>query len=155
MISYDTTVETFFEVILFYHVMAVFVRGVMRKVFDRVKRQWFRENRQRLSSKIRKNKSKYRKLNEFFYCQESADWSFWYKFSENKTKFFTTDKKVFSLIASKYLLDDLKKFRQKWLVKKSKFVWRKKTQPEHKYSVTFVSKVGTTIKQLSKKGWWS
>ena len=32
------------------------------------------------------------------------------------------------------------------LVKKSKFVWRKKTHPEHKYSVTFVSKVGTTRK---------
>ena len=40
-----------------------------------------------------------------------------------------------------------KKFRQKWLVKKSKFVWRKKNHPEHKYSVTFVSKVGT-IKHL-------
>ena len=34
----------------------------------------------------------------------------------------------------------LKKFRQKWLVKKSE---EKKTHPEHKYSVTFVSKVGT------------
>ena len=32
---------------------------------------------------------------------------------------------------------------QKWLVKKSKFVWRKKTHPEHKYSVTFVLKIGT------------
>ena len=32
---------------------------------------------------------------------------------------------------------------QKWLVKKSNFVWRKKTHPEHKYSVTFVSKIGT------------
>ena len=35
------------------------------------------------------------------------------------------------------------KFRQKRLVKKSKLVWRKKTHPKHKYSVTFVSKVGT------------
>ena len=42
-----------------------------------------------------------------------------------------------------------KKFRQKWLVKKSKFVWRKKTHPEHKYSVTFVSKVGTkTVQEM-------
>ena len=37
----------------------------------------------------------------------------------------------------------IKKIRQKRLVKKSKFVWRKKNPPEHKYSVTFVSKVGT------------
>ena len=40
-------------------------------------------------------------------------------------------------------MNDVKKLRQKWLVKKSKFVWRKKTHTEHKYSVTFVSKVGT------------
>ena len=39
----------------------------------------------------------------------------------------------------------IKFFCQKWLVKKSKFVWRKKTHPEHKYSITFVSKVGTTL----------
>ena len=52
---------------------------------------------------------------------------------------------IFSNLSSgqQWLLNDLKKFRQKWLVKKSKFVWRKKTHPEHKYSVTFVSKVGT------------
>ena len=36
-----------------------------------------------------------------------------------------------------------KKFPQKWLVKKSKLVWRKKTHFEHKYSVIFVSEVGT------------
>ena len=28
-----------------------------------------------------------------------------------------------------YILNDMKKFRQKWLVKKAKFVWRKKTLP--------------------------
>ena len=44
-----------------------------------------------------------------------------------------------------------KKFRQKWLVKKSKFVWRKKTHPEHKYSVTFVSKVGTKTEKRQFK----
>ena len=44
-----------------------------------------------------------------------------------------------------YLSNDIKKFRQKWRVKKSKFVWRNKTHPERKYSVTFVSKVGTII----------
>ena len=43
----------------------------------------------------------------------------------------------------------LKKIREKWLVKKSKFVWRKKSQTEHKYSVTFVSKVETKTNMLS------
>ena len=43
------------------------------------------------------------------------------------------------------LSNDIKKFLQKWLVKKSKFVWRKKTHPEHKYSVTFVLNVGTKL----------
>ena len=53
-----------------------------------------------------------------------------------------------------------KKCRQKWLVKKSKFVWRKKNPPEHKYSVTFVSKVGTIKEKRSlnnyliEKIWW-
>ena len=44
-----------------------------------------------------------------------------------------------------------KKFRQNWLVKKSTFVWRKKTHLENKYSDTFVSKVGT-ITFVSKVG---
>ena len=44
-------------------------------------------------------------------------------------------------------------FRQNWLVKKSKIVRRKKTQPEqHKYSVTFVSKVGTKTRLLVNQG---
>ena len=42
-----------------------------------------------------------------------------------------------------YFSNDIKKSRQKWLVRKSKFVWRTKNPLEHKYSVTFVSKVGT------------
>ena len=35
---------------------------------------------------------------------------------------------IFSNLSSgqQYLLNDIKNFRQKWLVKKSKFVWRKK-----------------------------
>ena len=48
-----------------------------------------------------------------------------------------------------YLSNDMNKIRQKWLFKKSKFVWRKKNHPEHQYSVTFVSNVGT-ISHLSK-----
>ena len=32
-------------------------------------------------------------------------------------------------LRTKYSLNDIKKFWQKWLVKKSKFVWRKKTHP--------------------------
>ena len=38
-------------------------------------------------------------------------------------------------------MHDIKMFRQKRLVKKSKFV-RRKNPPEHKYFVTFVTKVG-------------
>ena len=37
----------------------------------------------------------------------------------------------------------VKKFRLKWLVKKLKLIRRKKNHPEHKYSVTFVTKVET------------
>ena len=61
-----------------------------------------------------------------------------------------TGKKAFQTWAqnNNTFYNDKRKFRQKWLVKKSKFVWRKKTHPEHKYSVTFVSKVGT-IKKIS------
>ena len=38
---------------------------------------------------------------------------------------------IFSNLSSRqqYLSNDIKKFRQKWLVKKSKFVWRKKNPP--------------------------
>ena len=38
---------------------------------------------------------------------------------------------IFSNLSSgqQYLLNDIKKFRQKRLVKKSKFVWRKKNPP--------------------------
>ena len=38
---------------------------------------------------------------------------------------------IFSNLSSgqQYFLNDIKKFRQKWLVKKSKFVWRKKNPP--------------------------
>ena len=43
-----------------------------------------------------------------------------------------------------YLLDDIKKLRQKWLVTKSNLVWRKKP-PEHNFYVTFFTKVGTII----------
>ena len=38
----------------------------------------------------------------------------------------------------------MEKFRQKWLAKKSNLS-EEKTQPEHKYSVTFVTKIGTKI----------
>ena len=37
-----------------------------------------------------------------------------------------------------------KQIRLKWLVKSQNLSEEKKTHPEHKYSVTFVSKVGTT-----------
>ena len=42
-----------------------------------------------------------------------------------------TGKNIFSNLSlgQQYLLNDIKKFRQKWLVKKSKFVWRKKNPP--------------------------
>ena len=43
------------------------------------------------------------------------------------------------------LSNDVKKLCQKRLVKKSKFVLRKKTHPEQKHSVNFVSKVGTSF----------
>ena len=51
---------------------------------------------------------------------------------------------IFSNFSSgqKYFLNDIETVRQKWLVKKSKFVW-KENHPEHKSSVTFVTKVAT------------
>ena len=39
-----------------------------------------------------------------------------------------------------------KKFRQNGLLKSRNLPEEKKTHPEHKYSVTFVTKVGTKIK---------
>ena len=54
---------------------------------------------------------------------------------------------IFSNLSSgqHYLSNDFKKFLQIWSVKKKEFVRRKKNPPEHKFSVTFVSKVGTII----------
>ena len=49
----------------------------------------------------------------------------------------------FKLRAAILIEGNKKKIRQKWLVKKSKFVWRKKNPPEQKYCTNFVSKVGT------------
>ena len=43
----------------------------------------------------------------------------------------TAEMFFFSTLSSgqQYLWNDIKNFRQKWLVKKSKIVWRKKTIP--------------------------
>ena len=50
-----------------------------------------------------------------------------------------------------YLLNDFKKFRQNGKLKVEICLKKKKTHPEHKYSVTFVSKVGT-IKNFGDGG---
>ena len=57
------------------------------------------------------------------------------------TKLYEKWSQVKYLFRTTLLLDDIRDFRQKCLVKSSKFVWRK-THPEHKYSVFFfVTKV--------------
>ena len=59
------------------------------------------------------------------------NWSKWPKWqSLNPHNFTKNDHRwnIFSNLSSgqQYFLNDIKRFRQKWLVKKSKFVWRKK-----------------------------
>ena len=52
--------------------------------------------------------------------------------------FFKTLRRGLDWVKPRYFLAHKSKFRQKVLVKKSKFVWRIKNHPDPKYSVIFL-----------------
>ena len=53
-----------------------------------------------------------------------------------------------------YLLNDIKKIRQKWLVKKSKFVWRKKNPPRAQIFRYFRIESRNKNKKSHSKFYW-